>query len=289
MLYNLPKAIQSKVEKILNSSIQSIHFVGGGDINASQKIITKKGTFFIKFNNISTAFDMFEKEAKGLELLRASQSLKIPKSIAIGEEENTAFLLLEFIPSGYRTASFFSSFGASLAHLHRQTAPQFGLDHNNYIGRLLQSNRQQQNWADFYYTERLLPQYEMAAHQNLLSTQDHKALERLYLQLPSICPQEPPSLIHGDLWSGNFISQSNGEAVLIDPAVSYAHREMDIAMSRLFGGFDRTFYEAYQASFPMEKGWAARMDIYQLYYLLVHVNLFGGGYVNSVRKLLKRY
>lgn len=289
MPINISKPFATSIQKILNTSIQSITPVSGGDINETAALQTPKGSFFIKYNNIPSALDMFQKEAKGLQLLQATEAIKIPNIISVGEADKTAFLLLEWIPTGYRNNKFFTNFGIALAALHRHTAPKFGLNHHNYIGRLYQNNKQHDTWADFYFKERLLPQLQKARQQSLLQHKDEQALERLYQKLPSICPKEPPALTHGDLWSGNFIAHQNGQPVLIDPAVSYAHREMDIAMSRLFGGFGRSFYEAYQSHFPMATGWASRIEVYQLYYLLVHVNLFGRSYVSSVRQILNKY
>ncbi|MFK7933996.1 MAG: fructosamine kinase family protein, partial [Saprospiraceae bacterium] len=141
----------------------------------------------------------------------------------------------------------------------------------------------------FYTNERLLPQIKLAVDSNLLNTNDLKEVERLCKQLGNICPTEPATLIHGDLWSGNYVAAGGEEAVLIDPSVSYAHREMDLAMTQLFGGFERSFYYHYQNIYPLEMGYEERVPIYQLYYLLVHVNLFGGSYVDVVRKILQRF
>lgn len=134
-----------------------------------------------------------------------------------------------------------------------------------------------------------MPQIKLAVHANLLNKADFDQFAKLFKKLPAICPTEKPALIHGDLWSGNFMVGPKREVVLIDPSTSFAHREMDLAMTQLFGGFDEAFYNTYQEVFPLENGFDQRVEIYQLYYLLVHLNLFGGGYGNSVRNILKRF
>lgn len=274
------------IEKILKSEIQSIQEVSGGDISQAFLLQTEKGNFFIKTNKADFALDMFEKEAKGLALLTQTKTIRTPEIIKIGEEEEYAFLLMEYMEPGIRKDGFWETFGQSLAALHRHNSDQFGLDHENYIGSFQQLNSHYDNFSEFYIYERLQPQFEIAFNDNRLNKSDRTHLTNLFQQLPSIIPSEPPALIHGDLWSGNFLVGKNNQPVLIDPSVAYSHREIDLAMSRLFGGFDRSFYSAYEEAFPLEPGFEKRLPIYQLYYLLVHVNLFGGGYVGSVRRIL---
>ncbi len=289
MASNLPPDIHRECQKILGTDIQSVEHVGGGDISQARLLRTPKGEFFIKINSGAEALRMFETERKGLQLLASRSTLRTPSTIAVGKTPGGAFLLLEHIGKGYRKEGFWEEFGTSLAALHKVTAPQFGLDHPNFIGSLPQPNGFHGTWAEFYINERLQPQIRLAISSNKMTSTDAAQIERLYKKLPSICPQEPPALIHGDLWSGNFLTSPEGRPVLIDPSVSYAHREMDLAMSRLFGGFDRTFYQSYEEAYPPEPGFEKRLPIYQLYYLLVHVNLFGGGYVGSVRQILKAF
>ncbi len=289
MFFDLPAAIRQQCSQILDAEIKSAQHVSGGDINQARLIETQKGRFFIKMNTASDAARMIETEAKGLDLLRRTGAIGIPGVIASGNTSDGAFLLLDYIETGYRAPGFWENFGTALANLHRHTAVQFGLDHHNFIGSLPQSNRQHSSWVEFYVNERLQPQLDLALQSRLLGKTDAQLFEKLYQKLPSICPAEPPALIHGDLWSGNFMVSAESLPVLIDPSVSYSHREMDLAMSRLFGGFDRTFYSSYEAAFPLAPGFEQRLAVYQLYYLMVHVNLFGGGYVGSVRTALKQF
>lgn len=286
---NLPPTLLEFCQTTLSADILEVRYVGGGDINQARLLITTKGDFFIKINQAPFAADMFEKEAKGLALLRESKVIRIPETIAHGQVDGTAFLLLEMIETGYRQTGFWEGFGVALAHLHRCTAPQFGLDHSNYIGSLEQPNGFQNNFTDFYIQERLQPQLDLAISANQLNISDERHFQKLYKILPDLCPDEPPALIHGDLWSGNFLVSADSHPVLIDPSVAYSHRELDLGMSRLFGGFERSFYRAYEEAYPLAPGFEKRLPIYQLYYLMVHVNLFGGGYVGSVRRILQRF
>ena len=289
MFFDLPSAILQQCREILGSDIKTVSFIGGGDINQARLLETPQGKFFIKFNTAANAGLMLETEAKGLELIAASQALRTPAVLGFGQTDDGAFLLLEFIEKGYRGEGFWEKFGVSLATLHRQASNQFGLDHDNFIGSLPQSNKPAPTWAEFFIQERLQPQLSLAAQNNRLQTSDFSRFEKLFEKLPSICPAEPPALVHGDLWSGNFIVGADNEPVLIDPSVAFSHREMDLAMSRLFGGFERPFYRGYEEAYPLASGFEERLPVYQLYYLLAHVNLFGGGYANSVRNILTQF
>lgn len=285
----LPPALLQQLAKY---RIAEARPVSGGDINEAALLRSHDGQqFFIKYNRHPQAAEMLRTEAQGLQTLGASGNIAVPEVLEQGvtPDGDWAWLLLEYVPAGPRTIAFWERFGAELANLHHQTAPRFGLDHDNYIGSLSQFNQPAGTWAEFYTQQRLLPQMRIALQNGRMNATDAAGLESLCRRLPDICPQEPPALIHGDLWSGNFICNIASQPVLIDPAVCYAHREMDLAMSRLFGGFDAVFYDSYREAWPTEPGYDAREAVYQLYYLLVHVNLFGGGYVGSVRQILKKW
>jgi len=289
MLFDIPPAIQEQCSEILGAECLTSSHIGGGDINEARLLETTRGKFFLKMNKGEIAGRMFATEAKGLQLLAKNGSLRIPKVIGLGQSGGYAFLLLEYLETGYRPAEFWEEFGSALAALHRTSDAYFGLDHDNFIGSLPQSNTWHDSWPAFFIDERLLPQVELSIRGKQLTLKDGQNFEQLYKKLPSICPEEPPALIHGDLWSGNFLCDAQGHPVLIAPAVSYAHREMDLAMSRLFGGFDRAFYRSYEEAWLLAPGFEQRLPVYQLYYLLVHVNLFGGGYADSVRSNLKQF
>ncbi len=264
--------------------------VGGGDINSTFYLTSERGLNFLKYNTSHDFARMFEREADGLALLKESGAIRIPKVLEYGEENGISFLLLEWIKSRPETSpTFWQNFGQQLADLHQSTRPNFGLSHANFIGNLAQYNNDQENGVDFLIYERFEPQLFLAEEKNRISKSDRLAFEKLYTRLNNIIPDEFPALIHGDLWSGNWMVDEQDQPVLVDPAISYGLREMDLAMMTLFGQVPPLFFEAYHTHFPLARDWKNRLDIYQLYYLLVHLNLFGGSYVIQVRQILKKY
>lgn len=291
----VPEIIKSKIIEILTFQFKrevrifSVQSVAGGDINTAAKITSSEGNFFVKWNDGRKFPAMFYKESLGLKILNESQSIKIPKVICEAKAENYEFLVLEFINEASADSKCWIKFGESLAKLHKNTAKDFGLDHDNYIGSLKQSNKKHKDWISFFIEERIQPQLALAFDSQLTDRAILRAFERLFTKLNEIIPKEIPALLHGDLWSGNFMFTSQGDPCLIDPAVYYGHREMDIAMTKLFGGFAPEFYEAYNEASPLDKDWEKRLDIYNLYPLLVHVNLFGGAYVSQVFSILRRF
>ena len=279
--------IQSEFLK--NKKILSFQSIAGGDINTAWQITTKDQIYFLKENREPPASDFLKIEKRGLKILEEIKTIKIPKTFEAGNHDGTAYIIMEYLSTVFPEKIGWENLGRQLAALHRKTQIHFGLDHDNYIGSLPQTNHQQSTWPEFYVLERLIPQVKMATDRQLLDTRDLKSFEKLYQELVNICPEEPPSLTHGDLWSGNFLITTNQIPVLIDPAVSYAHREMDLAMTQLFGGFDSIFYDTYQSVFPLAPGFSKRTDLYQLYYLLVHLNLFGRGYLSRVRAVIQLF
>ncbi len=284
------------VEKILQQKIQADLEIKeflpeyGGDINTSFKIITTHGDFFMKTNDALLYPGMFRKEAKGLETIRLTETIYVPETIQVGKLDNVAFLILEYIEKGRNKDNrFWETFGQQLAEMHRHTNQYYGFDTDNYIGTLVQSNQKDSSWVNFFIEQRLKPQIRLATNRKKFDKKILSKFEKLFTKLYQFLPDELPHLLHGDLWSGNFLTSAQGFPVLIDPAVYYGHREMDLAMTKLFGGFDNRFYEAYNEAFPLLSGWQERVPIYQLYPLLVHVNLFGGSYIHSVNKILDRY
>ncbi len=181
------------------------------------------------------------------------------------------------------------TFGQQLGHLHKISTSQFGWDSDNFIGSLHQSNKTHDTWPDFYVSERLLPQLQLTVDQGLLSVGDVPSEHTMLSVMATLCPQVKPSLLHGDLWSGNYLISKDGIPYLIDPAVYRGHSEIDIAMSKLFGGFGASFYQVYNEVIPADNFSNDRIKIYQLYYLLVHLNLFGRSYYSGVKAILKSY
>lgn len=262
--------------------------VGGGCINNAVKLETSQGSFFIKWNEASDD-KLFLAEAKGLSLLDTNGSIRVPHVFGNGVRENKAYLLLEWIDSGYSSAQFWEEFGTHLATLHQTTFNHFGLDHNNFIGRLPQSNAYHNTWAEFFVVERVEPQLRLASEKHLIDKKTIQGFDALFQRIENLIPVEPSAFLHGDLWSGNFLVDGNSKPVIIDPAVYYGHRETELAFTYLFGGFDHIFYEAYKLHYPLEEGFDQRIDIHNLYPLLVHVNLFGTSYLSGITQTLKRF
>lgn len=269
-------------------NIESFEFISGGCINNAVKVVTKQGLYFVKWN-VQSLEGMFEAEAKGLALLRSKEEIFIPEVYGWGKHGENAYLLLEFIQSASPRANFWEDFGASLARLHRHSQAHFGLSFNNYIGPLEQQNDYSEDGIHFFIEKRLKPQAGLALYEHKISQSLYDKFIRLFEKLPKLLPQEPPALLHGDLWSGNFMVNQQGAPALIDPAVYYGYREAELAFTRLFGGFQEEFYQAYHREFPLEPNFQERLDIYNLYPLLVHVNLFGSGYLSGVTRTLNKY
>ena len=259
--------------------------LAGGDINEVFKVIASEGDFVIKRNAYKSLPGMFEAESKGLQLLQSTNTFVIPEVLGVGQIEDYGYLLLAFLPSGKPAQNFWEKFGTHLAHLHTNSQSHFGLDHDNFIGSLPQYNTAWETASAFYIHQRLEPQLKWA--------HDHgypfSSLNSFYKNIAKDIPKEASSLVHGDLWNGNYLVTKNGTPALIDPAVAYAPREMDLAMMQLFGGFPEATFNTYQEVFPLEPGWKKRVPLWQLYYLLVHLNLFGKGYYPSVKKIIQQF
>ncbi|MDG5766780.1 fructosamine kinase family protein [Balneolales bacterium ANBcel1] len=284
--------LQTYLQKRFNSNITDQRPVGGGCINDTTRLKLSDGTTLFVKRNRHSLHDMFVKEAKGLQLLAgATSGLRVPEVVGILEDQpsDSSWLLLSFIEEGRSTGDFDQRFGRALAELHRHTADKYGLDHDNYIGRLPQKNDYREEWIRFFIECRIEPQFAMARQHGYFSGNTRSSLDQLFKALPDLIPDEPPSLLHGDLWGGNYLCDNENRPVLIDPAVYYGHREMEIAFTRMFGGFGRGFYQGYEEAWPMASGFSQRQDIYNLYPLLVHVNLFGGSYASQAESVIRRF
>tara|TARA_R100000935_G_scaffold38680_1_gene59968 strand:- start:71542 stop:72387 length:846 start_codon:yes stop_codon:yes gene_type:complete len=272
----------NKIAEKNSLTLQGFKPLSGGDINAVYVLKCTEGNFVVKLNDAAKFPDMFKAEAKGLQLLASSESFTIPKVLSTGEEKSKSYLLLENIPKGTKNVEFWPFFAENLAKLHRTTQNNFGLEHDNYIGSLKQVNGSEKTSADFYIQQRLKPQFALAK-ENGFSFQN---IEQFYATLSAEIPNEPPSLIHGDLWNGNYLVSGTGKPVLIDPAVAFASREMDLAMMQLFGGFPEEVFSVYNEIYALDNGWERRIPLFQLYYVLVHLNIFGRGYLPQVQTIL---
>ena len=279
------------VQDALGKSIKvlSTNFESGGCINNTLKLNTSEGAFFLKWQS-GIPEDMFMKEAKGLKLLAQAGTIKIPQVLNFGKIEAKHYLLLEYIESAPPKADYWAEFGMSLAEMHKgNNASNYGLDEDNYIGKLPQPNDFHESWIEFFIKQRLDYQLELAIKNQMVSEDFVSRYRKFYELLPQLLPIDQPALLHGDMWSGNVMIDNEGNACLIDPAVYYGHREIELAFTQMFGGFDRMFYGAYHETYPLEPGFEDRVEIYNIYPHMVHVNLFGTSYLNGVESVLKRY
>ena len=287
---SISSKIKSKVEAKLNESLKTDVSVGGGCIADSKIITTQSGkTYFLK--TYAGSPGMFLNEANGLIELAKPDAIRVPKVILADED----FLLLEYIPSGNKGSDFFTQFGRNYAKMHRYTSRQFGFYEDNYIGSTPQLNlatqQESTNWPIFYYNKRIVAQLKFAEQNGNATNELVQLVTKLEGCIEDILntSSEQPTLLHGDLWGGNYMCDSNGEAVLIDPAVYFGHREADLAMTKMFGGFTSEFYQAYQNEYPLITGWEYREGIYLLYHYMNHLNLFGNSYYGECIRLLKKY
>ncbi|OZG74607.1 hypothetical protein BTA51_06335 [Hahella sp. CCB-MM4] len=259
--------------------------VGGGCINDTGVVRTDKGESFFLKHNRNAHESMFECEAKSLKIMADTDAIRIPRAYYYDDH----CLLLEYLEPGKRKDNYWELFGQQLAAMHRHTAPEFGLDFATFCGTTLQPNSWIRDGYHFFAAQRLMMQGKLAHEQGYLKRGDMEQLERICHRLPSLVPEQPASLVHGDLWSGNAHTGPEGEPVLIDPALYFGWREAELGMTALFGGFPEAFYQAYDEAWPLETGWRERLPLYNLYHLLNHLNLFGGGYLSQVCGVLRRF
>lgn len=281
---------RAQLEHVLGEPIVSIKRLSGGDIANAQRVDTHKQSFFVKSGSFPNAKALFEQEAVGLKALKNSKTVNIPQVIGTHSIEGTSCLVLEFIKTKRAEPHDMEVLGRKLAHLHLSANTEFfGFKTDNFIGKLAQSNRKHQDWSNFYIEERLQPQFKFARDQNLLDSSQIPNTDGLIKKCTELFGVVAPSLLHGDLWGGNYLIGTDGTPYLIDPAVYFGHNEVDLAMTKLFGGFSDVFYEAYHEIIPPHENQKELTEIYQLYYLLVHLNLFGSSYLNSVLQILRKY
>lgn len=282
----LPAELQQVIEVRLGAPVRSVTALGSSFGAHLLRLAVGPASYALKWAAGQPAA-MVLAEAHGLQTLAAARAVPVPAVVATGD--SPAFVLSEWIDgAGARPDQ--ALLGEQLAALHRCTAPAFGLERDNYIGGTPQPNPWSPTWPTFFRDQRLLPQIARAAAAGLLPTQRRRALDRLAGRLADLLDVAgPASLIHGDLWSGNLVAGPGGVPTLIDPAVSYSHREAELAFTELFGGFAPRFYAAYIAAWPLEPGYADRRDLLNLYHLLNHLNLFGEVYGAQVDQVLHRY
>ena len=281
------KVLYEIIKAELNEDLISFSILSEGSINKVYKCATEQGQFVIKLNDAGKYPLMFEKEEKGLDLLNSS-NFRIPATLKTGTDQNISYLILEYIDNKGNTINEIK-LGTQLAEMHLITSDSFGLDHDNYIGSIPQINNKESDWTTFYQSMRLEPLIRKGFDSGMLEIKVLRLFEKVYKELDRLIPIEPASLLHGDLWQGNIICDENSSPVLIDPAVYYGHREIDLAMLQLFGNISDDTLEAYTNIYPLDKHWHKRIDLHQLYPLLVHLILFGGSYYKTVLETLKKY
>lgn len=268
----------------------TINQISGGSINQTYKLAGSGGSsHFLKLNSAKKFPQLFHLEKDGLNCLSSAGCIRTPAVRGNGIYNDWQFLVLEWIEEGERTKSFWERFGRKLAELHQSTNDKFGYETNNYMGALMQKNAFKKSWMDFFIECRVRPQIVLAIEKGNLQAGAMDAMERMKKRLGEIFAVEPPSLIHGDLWSGNYICDRKEEPVLIDPAIYFGHRSMDLGMTTLFGGFDSVFYSSYNHYFPLPANYMEQWEVCNLYPLLIHLNLFGTSYRSAVMEVLKKY
>ncbi len=283
-------ALVAAVEAATGTPARTAETVAGGDVNRALRVDLADGRrLFVKYRRDAPA-GMYRAEADGLRWLAEAGALRTPEVVAVGDAGPPRFLALEWIDRGRAGGGHDEALGRGLAALHGAGARSFGLAADNFIGSLPQPNAPLESWPDFYGARRIEPLARRAVDAGALPRRVMARVERLRARLPDLCgPREDPARLHGDLWGGNALADASGGPVLVDPAVYGGHREIDLAMMRLFGGFSAAVFAAYSEAHPLAAGHEDRVELYQLYPVLVHVCLFGGGYARSAERILEAY
>ena len=279
------------IQKELNSESIPL-FIGrlsGGDINEVFQVEIQGEHYVVKKNRKEEFPEMLEKEFRALKYVNIIIPDLYPKPIKAFSSIQHQFLVIEYHEKGSNTEKGQFHLSDSLATHHKHTSDKFGWEEDNYIGSLQQSNDLRISWEDFYAENRLLAQTKLAFDKGHMTKQTVSQMETFCKELASIFPKESPALLHGDLWGGNYFITSEEKPLLYDPAMYFGHREIDIAMTRLFGGFSQVFYDHYCEVYPLEKGWDERIPYGQLYPNLVHLNLFGPAYLSAVTSVINRF
>jgi len=277
-----------RLENFLEEEVTQGRAVNGGDIAQASIVETAAGKKY--FFKTAKKKGLFTAEANGLKELAKAKVFRIPEVVYADDD----CLLLEWIDTGHKDSEFYVRFGTQLAKLHQYKGENFGFYEDNFIGSTPQLNiaseREKTNWTEFYWNKRLLYQFSLVEEKGFNTEKLTKGFVQLENKIESILNgSEQPTLLHGDLWGGNYIVSSEHDAILIDPAVYYGHREADLAMTQLFGGFGKKFYEAYEKEYPLPDGADYRLNVYLLYHVLNHLNLFGTGYLKQAERLIGSY
>jgi len=284
--------INHLIEPLFGAKVETFFAISGGSINQTHVLNLTNGQRVFMKQNPSPPTDFFLAETRGLKLLsQAKNGPRIPKPFLVQSVSRPTFLLLEYIDSSSENENFSEQFALSLAELHRMSQEHYGLDHDNYIGSTPQKNRLEKDGIVFFREQRIDFQRQLARRSGLLPVTIDKEIDSLCDELGKFLniSGEKPALLHGDLWSGNYFPDSEGKPCVFDPAVYYGLREADLAMTELFGRLPQKFYDVYQEVFPMNPGYEERKDLFNLYHVLNHLNIFGSSYLSSVQQIVKRY
>lgn len=269
-------------------NLQRTDSIGGGCINSAYRLVGERQSYFVKLNR-AERLDMFEAEVEGLQALAETQAIKVPLPVCTGIEAQQAYLVMEYFEGGGGNSGAAETFGQQLANLHRHSSPQFGWYRDNTIGSTLQPNTPSNDWLVFWRQQRLGFQLGLAEQHGAAGSLLRKGDALLQCMDGLFTDHQPqPSLLHGDLWSGNYAVTREGEPIIFDPAVYFGDREADLAMTELFGGFARRFYAAYNDAWPLDSGYAVRKTFYNLYHILNHFNMFGGGYAGQAERMIEQ-
>lgn len=281
--------LRAAVAATVGQPVTTATEVAGGDVNRAFRVLLASGAEVFVKHRFGAPPGMYTAEAHGLTWLATGGALRVPTVVAV-RDEAPRLLVLEWIERGAPSSTHDDALGSGLAQLHLEGAPSFGLDRDNMIATLPQSNTPTPTWAEFWTTRRLEPLVRRAVDAGMLRRETLRRWEQLFGRMSDLCgPAEPPARLHGDLWAGNAIVDATGAPVLIDPAVFGGHREVDLAMMRLFGGFSRRVFAAYHEASPLADGHSDRVPLFQLAPLLVHLILFGDSYRSAVERALAHY
>jgi fructosamine-3-kinase len=278
----------SSIENYLGEKVTSERSLGGGCIANARRIETENGKAYFLKSYSHGGSTILQNESNGLKEIGKADSIRIPEVILCDD----SFLLMEYIESGSRVSNFSELFGRQFAQMHKYKGKKFGFFEDNYIGATRQINRPEYSkWEEFYWENRLMYQYRLAEKNGYATDELKDGYRMLEGKINDITAgsDEEPAVLHGDLWGGNYMIDEKGEPCLIDPAVYYGHREADLAMTMIFGGFDSRFYSSYLEEYPLPKGWEYRSDIYKLYHIMNHLNIFGTGYYSQALRLINSY
>lgn len=285
------KELLSHISQITNKQFHNIQPLSGGSISSAYLLKWDKGAYFLKINTNSDALEMFVAEQKGLQAIEETATIAVPKVVHhIDVHKSKAYLLMDYVESKSASGNDYKALGTQIAKLHLNHKDKFGFTSDNFIGSLPQSNTQHSDWVSFYWQERIAPQLKLAKQNHMLKANEIISEQTAINVFKELFEADiKPSMLHGDLWGGNYLIAADGTPYLIDPATYWGHSMVDIAMSRLFGGFGNEFYSAYHHIIPKTENYNAQVDLYQLYFLLVHLNMFGRSYYGGVSAILKRY